>query len=227
MIGLNFRLNKAAFKKKIKQKPKQKPKLQNDLTQKSSLDFRINKAKRNNLLNKNIIKKAKLDSKRINKYSGLTQKEQFVLEKTCLDKINKNFRCICKNKSNHFPKICSSTNGNLTLTNCGVSLNNYKKYVKNNEIDPIVIKNKVEQLNCILHNLEKNKVKHLDMCTNGKNLCVSKFGVISLIDFNIASINNECPTEQIKRRLENYGTDKDSYNKYMKNRIMETIKNCM
>tara|TARA_B100000963_G_scaffold260829_1_gene229065 strand:- start:507 stop:1163 length:657 start_codon:yes stop_codon:yes gene_type:complete len=218
MIGLNFGLNK-------KRKPKIK--LNNKIKKKSPLDFGIKKAKRSKLLNKNVIKKTKLDSKRINKYSGLTQKEQFILEKTCLNKINKNFTCICKKKSNHFPKICSSTNGNLTLTNCGVSLNNYKKYVKNNEIDPIVIKNKEEQINCILHNLEKNKVKHLDMCTDGKNLCVSKFGILSLIDFNIASINNECTTNQIRIRLESYGNNNDSYNKYMKNRIIETIKNTM
>lgn len=191
------------------------------------LDFGINKIKRSKLLNENITKKANLGSKRINKYNGLNQKEQFYLEKTCLNKINKNFTCLCKNKSNHFPKIISSKNGNLKLTNCGVSLNNYKIYLKNNEIDPIVIKNKQEQLNCILHNLKKNRVKHLDMCLDGKNLCVSKNGVLSLIDFNIASIDNKYTTDKIKNRIQNYGLDSDSYNEFMKNRIIQIIKNTM
>ena len=191
------------------------------------LDFGINKIKRSKLLNENITKKANLGSKRINKYNGLNQKEQFYLEKTCLNKINKNFTCLCKNKSNHFPKIITSKNGNLKLTNCGVSLNNYKRYLKNNEIDPIVIKNKEEQLNCILHNLKKNRVKHLDMCLDGKNLCVSKNGVLSLIDFNIACIDNKYTTDKIKNRIQNYGLDSDSYNEFMKNRIIQTIKNTM
>jgi len=191
------------------------------------LDFGINKAKRSQALERNYRKKTKLTSKRISKWSGLTNKEQYILEKTCLEKLNNNFRCLCKNKCNHFPKIISASGGVLKLTNCGVSLNNYKNYVKNNEIDPIVIKNKEEQVKCILHNLEKNKVKHLDMVTNGKNLCVSETGVLSLIDFNIASINNEYKTDKIKNRLNTYGIENSKYNVVMKNKIMKTIKNTM
>ena len=65
------------------------------------------------------------------------------------------------------------------------------------------------------------------MCLDGKNLCVSKTGILSLIDFNIASINNSYTTEEIKRRLQNYGMDNESYKQYMKKRIMKTIKNTM
>ena len=160
-------------------------------------------------------------------WNDLTTKEEFILEKTCLEKLNSNFRCLCKKKSNHFPKLISASNGVLKLTNCGISLNKYKNYVKYNEIEPVVIKNKEEQINCILHNLQKNKVKHLDMVADGKNLCVSKTGILSLIDFNISSINNECKSDKIKRRLEAYGTTNDSYNKFMKNKIKEAIKNTM
>ena len=53
------------------------------------LDFGINKAKMSKLLRKNIIKKPRLYGKRINKYNGLTNKEEFILEKTCLKKINR------------------------------------------------------------------------------------------------------------------------------------------
>lgn len=191
------------------------------------LNFGINKAIRSRKLEKNYKKKTKLTSKRINRWSGLTNKEQYVLEKTCLEKLNGNFICLCKNKCNHFPKIISASGGVLKLTNCGVSLNNYKNYVKNNEIDPIVIKNKEEQVNCILHNLKKNNIKHLDMCLDGKNLCVSNKGVLSLIDFNIACIEDKYTTDKIKSRLLHYGIDRDSYNKYMKNKTIQTIKNTM
>lgn len=191
------------------------------------LNFGINKALRSRELEKNVKKETRLDSKRINIWSGLTNKEQFVLEKMCLEKLNSNFKCLCRNKCRHFPSIVSISNGSLKLSNCGVSLNNYRNFVKNKEIDPIRINNVEEQINCILNNLEKNNIKHLDMCLDGKNLCVSKTGVLSLIDFNIASIDDKYTTDKIKTRLQNYGNDRKSYNKYMKSRTIQTIKNTM
>ena len=191
------------------------------------VNFGINKAIRSRELQKNVRKKTKLDSKKINIWSGLTNEEQYVLEKTCLKKLNSNFKCLCIDKCNHFPFIISDSNGTLKLSNCGVSLNYYRNFVKNKEIDSITIKNVEQQINCILNNLEKNNIKHLDMCLDGKNLCVSKTGVLSLIDFNIASIDDKYTTDKIKNRLQNYGKDRDSYNKYMKSRIIRTIKNTM
>ena len=191
------------------------------------VNFGINKAIRSRELQKNVRKKTKLDSKKINIWSGLTNEEQYVLEKTCLKKLNSNFKCLCSDKCNHFPFIISDSNGTLKLSNCGVSLNYYRNFVKNKEIDSITIKNVEQQINCILNNLEKNNIKHLDMCLDGKNLCVSKKGVLSLIDFNIASIDDKYTTDKIKNRLQNYGKDRDSYNKYMKSRIIRTIKNTM
>ena len=191
------------------------------------LNFGINKAIRSQVLRNDVTKKTRLDSKKINKYNGLSRKEEFLLEKTCLEKINSNFKCLCNNKARHFPQIVSSSNGNLKLSNCGVSLNNYKNYLRNKEIDPIKISDLDQQIDCILENLKKNQIKQLDMCLDGKNLCVSKTGILSLIDFNIASINNSYTTEEIKRRLQNYGMDNDSYKQYMKKRIMKTIKNTM
>ena len=191
------------------------------------LNFGINKARRSKILGENVTKKTRIESKSKNIYSGLNKKEEFILEKTCLKKLNRNFECLCNNKCSHFPLIISSTNGALKLSNCGVSLNNYKNFVKNKEIDAISIPNLDQQINCILHNLKKNNIKHLDMCLDGKNLCVSKKGVLSLIDFNIACIEDKYTTDKIKTRLLNYGMDRDSYNKYMKNRIIQTIKNTM
>ena len=192
-----------------------------------NLDFGINKAKRSQVLRQNVTKKTNVNSKSKTKYSGLNKKQEFILEKTCLEKLNNNFKCLCRNKCRHFPSIVSISNGSLKLSNCGISLNNYRNFVKNKEIDPIRINNVEEQIHRILNNLEKNNIKHLDMCLDGKNLCVKKGGILSLIDFNIASINNKYNTNKIKKRLQNYGNDRESYNKYMKSRIIQTIKNTM
>lgn len=190
------------------------------------LDFGFKKIKRAQILRKPW-KKKNTNNGGVNKYSGLSKKEEFLLEKTCLKKINKNFKCLCKNKSSHFPSTINSSNDELLLTNRGVSLNKYKDFVKNKEIDPISISNLDEQINCILDNLKKNNIKHLDMCLDGKNLCLSKTGVLSLIDFNIACIDNKYTTNKIKNRLNHYGNDIDSYNKFMKNSIIQIIKNTM
>ena len=114
------------------------------------LNFGINKAIRSQVLRNDVTKKTRLDSKKINKYNGLSRKEEFLLEKTCLEKINSNFKCLCNNKARHFPQIVSSSNGNLKLSNCGISLNNYKNYLRNKEIDPIKISDLDQQIDCIL-----------------------------------------------------------------------------
>ena len=92
------------------------------------IDFGINKAKRSNLEN-NVTKKTKLNSKRINKYSGLNKKQEFILEKTCLEKLNNNFKCLCQ------INVISIRSNVIKIINCGISLNNYKNiWIKNKEI---------------------------------------------------------------------------------------------
>jgi len=191
------------------------------------LDFGIKKIKRSHMLKSNVKKKTNLNSKTNNFYSSLSKKEEYILEKTCLEKINNKFKCLCKTKSHHFPKLVSSNNGVLILSNCGVSINKYKTLIKNKEIDPINIKNLDKQLDCIMYNLKRNKIKHLDMCMNGKNLCISTSGIISVIDFNIACINNEYTTEKINIRLHSYGENDNIYEANMKKKIKKIIHTCM
>ena len=118
--------------------------------------------------------------------TNLTKTETFELEKSCLQKIKKEYNCICKQKKNHFPKyICSIKNNfcyGILMTNIGTSLDkikNIKKYK---------IPNIEEQINCIAFNLDKMKIYHCDILR--KNITISKKGEIGLIDFNIAVYSN-------------------------------------
>ena len=143
---------------------------------------------------------------KINPYNGLSRKEGFQLEKDCLTLLNSNFECICGLNCNHFPKIikCFPEKCKFILSNCGYSLNKYELKLRTKKIKPYKIKKIDEQIDCIIYNLKKCNIKHLDMHGSGKNICINKDGCISLIDFDIAVINEKCLSEKIKRKLERF-----------------------
>ncbi len=70
-----------------------------------------------------------------------TAEYYYLIEKKCLLKLEKNYKCICGNK-NHFPKIIKSYNifNTNVFTYCGTSCNyikkknNNKKYSKTNKL---------------------------------------------------------------------------------------------
>ena len=128
----------------------------------------------------NIIKIIK--NKKINPWNGLTRKEGFYLEKDCLTILNSNFECLCDAKCSHFPKIisCNPNEYKFILSNCGYSLLEYELLLKIKKIKPIKIKNMKKKIECIIHNLKKCKIKHLDMHPNGKNICINK-SILSLL----------------------------------------------
>jgi hypothetical protein len=195
---------------------------------------------------KNIIKTAKQHRilnilKTDNIHNGLSRIDSFNLEKKCLDRINSNFRCICGLKCSHFPKIIKQypEKYKFLLSNCGYSLNNYNSLVNSKKIKPIIIENskfyisdkkkyiivkKIEQqIDCIIYNLNKANVKHLDMTDCGKNLCINNNGIISLIDFDLAVIDNDYKSLQLKKRIQNeYGNN--NYNKVFKEKMINIIK---
>ena len=59
------------------------------------------------------------------------------------------------------------------------------------------------------------------MVLNGKNICINNKGIISLIDFDIASIDNNYKSEKIKNRVNAY--DKDGYYITLNNQFISTI----
>ena len=83
-----------------------------------------------------------------------------------------------------------------------------------------------EQLKCIIYNLKKCKIKHLDMHPNGKNLCINERGIISVIDFDAAVINNNYKSKKIKDSANKYKNNNHYYNN-LKKKIISIINNVM
>ena len=59
------------------------------------------------------------------------------------------------------------------------------------------------------------------MVPSGKNICINNKGIISLIDFDIASIDNNYKSEKIKNRANAY--DKDGYYIKLKKQFISII----
>ena len=85
-----------------------------------------------------------------------------------------------------------------------------------------------EQIECIIYNLKKCKIKHFDMHPSGKNICLNKRGIISIIDFDMVSINNK--SKPVKDEITNADEkdiandfDKDSYYIELKEKIISII----
>ena len=132
--------------------------------------------------NNNIIKITK--NEEINQWNGLTRRKGFDLERECLTILNSNFKCICSIECNHFPIIieCFPNKYKFIFSNCGINLQKYEFMLKTKKIKPIVIKKMEEQIDCIIYNLKKCNIKHLDMVSNTRNICINEKGHISLID---------------------------------------------
>lgn len=127
----------------------------------------------------------------------LTRRDRYNVEKDCLLKLQKKFQCYCTiPKNSHFPIIRKTIKKEclFVLSDCGYSLDRYQWLVAHQKIKPYYVTKKdfTEQISCICQNLVKNNILHLDIAsTVGKNLCLNtQTGVISLIDFDLASINN-------------------------------------
>lgn len=132
-------------------------------------------------------------------------KETFILEKKCLELLNMNYNCTCGENIKHFPKILKTYDkfNIFILTNNGYSFDNLNK--KNKIKFKIKFNINIDnQLDCIISNLKYNKIYHEDMVPDGRNLCVDNNGVISLIDFNIASIKDYIDEQEyylLKKRM--------------------------
>ena len=155
----------------------------------------------------------------IKKCSQLDKYNRFLLEVSCLIKLKKHYNCICDVKKKHFPNILKIDvkKCQIILSNRGFTVNDIIK--KKSDYVQINIE---EQLKCIIHNLNKHQIKHLDMAENGKNMCINKKGTISLIDFDYASIGDKYMSSKIERsatRFKNY----DEYLEYFTNSFMVII----
>ena len=85
------------------------------------------------------------------------------------------------------------------MTHCGKSLNPPRSR-RRHPVPPLEDLNLDAQIACILANLDRSGIEHLDMVDNGKNLCLSDDGVLAVIDFDIACVDGKPLARDIQRR---------------------------
>ena len=154
-------------------------------------------------------------SKDIKKSSNLERGQSHRLEKKCLNLLKKNYICRCSIHRVHFPIVIESspTQHKLVLSNQGKSIYDI---VKNGlKVKPVAIN---EQVNCIVDNLMRCNIRHLDMNINGKNVCINSRGTISVIDFDVAVIGSDFKSTTLKDRC----TQRGDYNQF-KQALIKTI----
>jgi len=125
----------------------------------------------------------------------MTRKEQILIETRILKKLNKNFECICCKKRKHFPKYYDTVYDKekykgILMSYCGESLNEVKCDIKD-------IKDIKEQIDCIIHNLKKNKIGIFDI--NSGNITI-KDGDIYVIDYGRAYVEDDELDKLIKNK---------------------------
>ena len=90
------------------------------------------------------------------------------------------------------------------MTHCGQSLN-IPRSRRRHPVPPLDDLNLDAQIACILDNLKRSGIEHLDMVGCGKNLCLSDDGVLAVIDFDIACFDGKPLTPAIQRRMHTHG----------------------
>lgn len=121
-------------------------------------------------------------------WTKLNRQKTWCLEIECLQRLNKNFKCYCKNKyENHFPELIDQDEWtkSITMTNCGetlIDLRKQKKFIK--------VSDYKEQCACISKNLKENGILHCDLNPVGTNMCINeKTNCISVIDFDWVKVD--------------------------------------
>lgn len=140
-------------------------------------------------------------------WSDLNQKESYKLELECL-------RRLTELKSPHFPILKSFDDRRhvIVMSHQGQSLPHIKDYKE--------IVDYEEQIDRIIEGLREKRIIHLDILS--KNICI-KDSVISLIDFNIASLDGEFLNKKLKGRLSWFGGETDPY-KGMRNLLINIFR---
>lgn len=145
-------------------------------------------------------------------WSGLTREEAFDLETECLQRIQSTYQCICCPFAprQHFPVLISSDRPSysFTMSSCGKSLKRLQTWRRKGKVylsnDPTELAF-TKQVECIVHNLRRARVQHLDVYP--KNICIDPKGVLSLIDFDMASIEGKCLSVKLERVARKYIKD--------------------
>ena len=128
-------------------------------------------------------------------WSGLNRAQALHLEVSCL------IRLAQGQGAAHFPRLLglAMTTGRFELTDQGPTLRD--RAVTET---PVKIMNPEAQIDAILAALKAAHVVHLDMHRDGRNLCVDDDGRLSLIDFDIAALDDVPFSGEIAARLQQF-----------------------
>lgn len=123
-----------------------------------------------------------------NRWAGMTAVQRLYIESWCLYRLNTSPSSDFD--SAHFPELYSFDHelGSIEMSHCGPSLDQICQ-----DSPSIVVHNPAMQIDEIVSLMEEAGVRHLDLRPDGKNLCVSFDGRLSLIDFDIAVLEGEMP----------------------------------
>lgn len=155
-----------------------------------------------------------------NGWSKLYRSQSFLLELQCLRELGRYFECSC-GRGPHFPRVVHSQqqSGVLGLSHCGTSLNTLRRH--------ITVEDAKEQIDCIIENLQRSRIRHFDMSNEplGKNLCVSGVGVLAVIDFDVACIGSDFQSHDLRNISRSFGTSQEYYRTFRR-QIVRTLKRC-
>ena len=101
-------------------------------------------------------------------------------EHMALESLRRTYQCTCGRNAYHFPKVLQVKDGRIWLTHCGTSLDKVPF--------SSLPRDKMEQARCINKNLRRANIAHMDV--SRANICLSRNGVVSLIDFDSVYLPN-------------------------------------
>ena len=123
-----------------------------------------------------------------NRWVGMTAGQRLYIESWCLKRLNTSFSK--EAASSHFPELYEVSSGSnfIEMSHCGTSLDQISQSGPS-----IIVNNPTAQIEEIVRLLGEAGVFHLDLRPDGKNLCVSLDGHLTLIDFDAAVLEGEVP----------------------------------
>ncbi|MCC5964445.1 MAG: hypothetical protein JJU09_15080 [Rhodobacteraceae bacterium] len=127
-------------------------------------------------------------------WSGLTADQALYLECTCLQRLARE----TGRARSHFPQIITIRPADhcFEITHQGPTV---REMVQAGSRVPVP--DPEAQVSRIVDQMRASGVVHLDMLADGRNLCVSADGHVSVIDFDIASVDGVAYSGMIERHL--------------------------
>ena len=151
---------------------------------------------------------------KINRFTAMTRSQSFQLETNALTRLRDNYKCHCYNTHNsHFPVIqyADPSKSVLIMSHCGKTLN--EDGVREEILNSMTYAEIQRQVDCIVNNLKRADVKHVDCPTNGQNICWDGKS-IALIDFDICMIGENVENKTVKKWAKLYGQEDEYHRKF-------------